>query len=569
MRRCPPAHRPHIPPPIPVCLQQTGRQLDGCQRKAISGPHPADIRLDAAAAGRPNLPRRVAQPRRCPQPHLVPARPDGRCRFVQLRVSAAVAVVGQEPAGRQPVCRVVVGDGHHVARVAVLAWLVVAVAVAQLQAPHRRHERPPADPRVCLEDGWQPGAQQEEPVQPVLVVPQRRARGRAGKVVEAHGKGVAQHAVAGRGHVEGRGVGAAARIPAATLLDDQRRPRVHKAPVLHAAAKDLLACLHLQRLPRAGRVPLHGRRLGPHQHPAAVKQRERQRALVRAQRHVGRGQRIPARLLGHTHGRELKVRAQNHLVTRGVAGRARGKQPQPHNVVAVEDHVHPRRVGKDADVVACAHQPRDGAQRSRRNHRARRPAHVRRHRDHRARRRGSRKQPLLVGADRAVATVELDAEVGLVQVQAVARRHVHQLLAALVVAERLRRCPAAAAVAGLQLQRRRPRVGIHIAAHRDAQPRHVARDQPGLVGKDKDLRPHPRIAVKHPNVRARTGLVRLHAQRRWTEHSWRRGLGRRPLGPHGRALVRRIQGEGCNQRCKENTHAEQHRNPHRWEEKKR
>ncbi len=135
-------------------------------------------------------------------------------------MAASVAVVGQEPArghvGGAGVGRVAddVGGGL-VAQPVVIALVVgvggvETVGVAELEAPHRRHERLSADVGVRVQHGLERVAGEVPGVEALLVV----GEGGGGvEAVGAGGPGVAHDAVAVGGHVEGGGAGVVVLAP--------------------------------------------------------------------------------------------------------------------------------------------------------------------------------------------------------------------------------------------------------------------------------------------------------------------------------------------------------------------
>ena len=275
----PGARRPHEPARVGVLLDALIRVAHAVERELIAAADPRDVELHHARSvvahfGGDAL-EAVLGPEAGDEAELL----QRRDRLGQFAVAAAVAVVRHDPRARHVVRAVLLRDLRH--DVHRLAGLVVAVGVAEAEAPARHHERPAGDERVVVEDLLERRPVEVVRVEARLVV---RERERREEIVLARRHRVAEHAVARRAHVERRRVRRRAVVPAARVEPDvDRRVAMREVAVLHAAAVEVLVVAALERLHRRRAVGDRLRLLPDHRGVRLVEHREAQRPLVDTQ----------------------------------------------------------------------------------------------------------------------------------------------------------------------------------------------------------------------------------------------------------------------------------------------
>ncbi len=212
---------PDVAAGVGVLLDAVDGLLDAGEGALVAAADPGDVRLHAAGAGDADLVGDGAEAGGGPQSGLEALGLQGvDGGFERGGVAAAVAVVGQEPARGHVGCAGVGGVADHVGGGLVAQAVVVAlvvgvggvetVGIAELEAPHRRHEGLSADVGVRVEYGLERIAGEVPGVEALLVV----GEGGGGvETVRTRGPGVAHDAVAVGGHVEGGGAGVVVLAP--------------------------------------------------------------------------------------------------------------------------------------------------------------------------------------------------------------------------------------------------------------------------------------------------------------------------------------------------------------------
>ena len=336
LRAGPPLHGPDEGARVGILLNALGGDLVALQGVLIGRARPSHIDLLHAGAGGADLPFDAVERAFGPKAGVEAEVGEGVDGVAQLHVAAAVAIVDQQPAAGHIILAVGLGhldrvDGGHLLEGAVLVLGGVlgrfvagdiGIGIAQLQTPARDEVGPTGKLGVEVQGAGEVGAHKVEGVEAVLVV--GGLNGILGReVVDALREGVAQHAVAGVGHIPRRGVGVTALAPVAIGTNLNLTALVREVAILLAATIEELIGRGLERLGGAIGREIQGRSFGPNWRAIAVGQREGGVGLIdgELQGRGGEGERPLSAIIGEAHRGLILGHAHENLRLLGVVKR--------------------------------------------------------------------------------------------------------------------------------------------------------------------------------------------------------------------------------------------------------
>ncbi|VUM28125.1 hypothetical protein PGKDCPLP_04212 [Stenotrophomonas maltophilia] len=223
-------HRPQERARIGIVEDAVECLAVGVHRELVALAGPGHVQLLHAAAGLAHFPGDLVDAVLGPQAGAETILGQALHRFRQLLVTAAVTIIGQDPATGHVVGAVLLGHavdhirggagravapafGHGAGLLAVVA-VVVAIGIAVGQRPARDHVGAAGQLGVALDQFRQVGADEVVRIEAVFAVQQRGLVGLA-QIVAAIAPGIAQHAPATAAQQHRRRAGAVALFPAA------------------------------------------------------------------------------------------------------------------------------------------------------------------------------------------------------------------------------------------------------------------------------------------------------------------------------------------------------------------
>ncbi|CRQ15403.1 hypothetical protein PAERUG_E15_London_28_01_14_02023 [Pseudomonas aeruginosa] len=256
-------HRPQERARIGIVEDAVERLAVGVHRELVALAGPGHVQLLHAAAGLAHFPGDLVDAVLGPQTGAEAVLGQALHGFRQLLVTAAVAIVGQDPATGHVVLAVLLGHavdhirrgagravapafGHGAGLLAVVA-VVVAVGIAVGQRPARHHVRAAGQLGVALDQLGQVGADEVVRVETVFAMQQRGLVGLA-QVVAAIAPRIAQHAPATAAQQHRCRTGAVTLFPAAGIGHFQLAALELVTAILLAAPEIALIGLRGQHL---------------------------------------------------------------------------------------------------------------------------------------------------------------------------------------------------------------------------------------------------------------------------------------------------------------------------------